>query len=64
MSDQMSRILNKAFENEKFIEAHTPHSENLEENIRRSKKLHQCNADENRDSTIQQNDEVTSSFSQ
>ena len=64
MSDQTSRILNEIFEDEKFIEVHTPHSENLEENIRRSEKFRQRNADENRDSTIQQNDEIIISFNQ
>ena len=58
MSDQTSRILNEIFEDEKFIEAHTPHFESLEENIRRSEKSRQHNAGENRGSTIQQNDEV------
>ena len=52
MSDQTSRILSEIPEGEEFIEAHTPHSENLEENIRRSEKFRQRNADENKDSTI------------
>ena len=64
MSDQTNRILNEIPEGEKFIEAHTSHSESLEENIRRSEKFRQHNADENKGSTIQQNDEVIISFSQ
>ena len=39
MSDQTSRILNEIFEDEKFIEVHTPHFKSLEENIRQSEKL-------------------------
>ena len=64
MSDQTGRILNEVFEGEKLIEAHTPHSESLEENIRRSEKSRQRNADENKDSTIQQNDEIIIFFNQ
>ena len=47
MSNQTDRILHEFFESEKFIEAHTLHSENLEKNIRRNEKLRQRNADEN-----------------
>ena len=54
----MSRILDEISEDEELIEIHTPHSESLEENIRRSEKSRQRNADENKDSTIQQNDEI------
>ena len=64
MSDQTGRILNKISEGEEFIEAHTSHSESLEENIRRSEKSRQRNADENKGSTIQQNDEIIIFFSQ
>ena len=64
MSDQTSRILNEIFEGEELIEAHTSHSESLEKNIRRSEKFRQRNAGEDRGSTIQQNDEVTTSLSQ
>ena len=64
MSDQTSRILNEVSEGEKFTEVHTPHSESLEKNIRRSEKSRQRNADENKNSIIQQNDEVTTSFNQ
>ena len=64
MSDQTSRILNKIFEDEKLIKAHTPHFENFKKNIRRSEKSRQRNADEDKNSTIQQNDEITTSFSQ
>ena len=53
MSDQIDRILNEIFENEKFIEAHTSHSKNFKENIRRSEKLRQRNVDENKNSIIQ-----------
>ena len=53
MSNQMSRILNEIFEGEKLIEAYTSHFESLKKNIRQSKKFHQCNVDENKDSTIQ-----------
>ena len=64
MSDQTSRILNEVSEGEKLTEAHTPHSESLEKNIRRSEEFRQRNADEDRNSTIQQNDEVTTFFNQ
>ena len=64
MSDQTNRILNEIFEDEKLIKAHTPHSENLKKNIRQSKKSRQRNADENKNSTIQQNDKVITSFNQ
>ena len=64
MSDQTGCILNEIFKGEEFIEAHTPHSESFEENIRQSEKLHQRNVDENKDSTIQQNDEVITSLNQ
>ena len=64
MSDQTGRILNEISEGEEFIEVHTSHSESFEENIRRSKKFCQRNADENRGSTIQQNDEIIISFNQ
>ena len=64
MSDQTSRILNEISESEKFIEVHTSHSESFEENIRRSEKSRQRNVDENKDSTIQQNDEVIIFFNQ
>ena len=64
MSDQTNRILNEIFEDEKLIEVHTPHSESLEENIQRSEKFRQRNVGENRDSTIQQNDEIIILFNQ
>ena len=48
----MNRILNEISENEKLIEIYTLHSENFKENIRRSKKLRQRNADENKSSTM------------
>ena len=64
MSDQTNRILDEISEDEKFIEVYTPHSESLEENIRRNKKFRQRNADENKDSTIQQNDEIITLFNQ
>ena len=38
MSDQMNRILNERFKDEKFIEAHTLHSESFEKSIRRNEK--------------------------
>ena len=63
MLDQTSRILNEVSEDEKLTEAHTPHFESLKENIRRSEKFRQRNADEDRGSTIQQNDEVIIFFS-
>ena len=64
MSDQTGRILSEISESEKFIEVHTPHSENFEENIRRSEKFRQHNVGENRNSIIQQNDEATTSLNQ
>ena len=53
MSDQMSRILNEISESEELIEAHTPHSESLKENIRRNEKFRQRDVDENKGSTTQ-----------
>ena len=64
MSDQTSRILDEVFEDEKFTEAHTPHSENFEKNIWRSEESRQRNVDENRNSTIQQNDEIITFLNQ
>ena len=64
MSDQTDRILNEIFEDEKFIEVYTPRSENLKKNIRRSEKFRQRNAGENKDSIIQQNDEIITFFNQ
>ena len=64
MSDQTDRILDEVSEGEELIEVHTSHSESFEENIRRSEKSRQRNADEDRDSTIQQNDEVIIFLSQ
>ena len=64
MSNQTDRILDEISESEEFIEIHTSHSESLEENIRRSEKSRQRNADENKDSTIQQNDEIIIFFNQ
>ena len=64
MSDQTSRILNEIPEGEKFIEAHTPHSKSFKKNIRRSEKSRQRNADEDKDSTIQQNDKIITFLSQ
>ena len=64
MSDQTGRILNEISEGEKLIKVHTPHFESLEKNIRRSEKFRQRNLGENRSSTIQQNDEVITSFNQ
>ena len=63
MSDQTGRILDEVSEGEEFIEVHTSHSESLKENIRRSEKSCQRNVDENRDSTIQQNDKIIISLS-
>ena len=64
MSDQTSRILNEISEGEELIETHTPYSESFEENIRRSEKSRQRNVNENKGSTIQQNDEIIISFNQ
>ena len=64
MSDQTDRILDEISEGEEFIEVHTLHSESLKENIRRSEESRQRNVDENRSSTIQQNDEVIISLNQ
>ena len=64
MLDQTNYILSEIFENKKFTEIHTSHSENLEKKIRRSEKSRQRNADENKSSTIQQNDEVIIFFNQ
>ena len=52
MSDQTGRILGEVFESEKFTEAHTPHSENLKKNIRRSEEPRQRYAGEDKSSTI------------
>ena len=64
MSDQTDRILSEIFEDEKLTEAHTLHSESFEENIRRSEKSRQRNVGEDKNTTIQQNDEVIISFNQ
>ena len=64
MSDQTNRILDEISEGEKFIKVYTSHSKSLEENIRRSEKSRQHNADEDRNSTIQQNDYIIISFNQ
>ena len=64
MSNQTNRILDEISEGEEFTEAHTPYSESLEKNIRRSEKFRQCNAGEDRDSIIQQNDEIITSLNQ
>ena len=58
MSDQTNRILNEVSEDEELIKAHTPHSESFEKNIRRNEKSRQRNVGEDKDSTIQQNDEI------
>ena len=58
MSDQTNRILNEICEDEKFIEVHTLYFESLKKNIRQSEKFRRCNVDENKDSTIQQNNEI------
>ena len=58
MSDQTTCILNKVSESEEFIEVHTLHSESFEKNIRRSKKFRQHDVDENKNSTIQQNNKI------
>ena len=53
MSDQTSHILNEIFEDEKFIETHTPYSESFEKkNLRRNEKSRQHNVDENKNSMI------------
>ena len=64
MSDQTGRILDEVFEGEELTEVHTSYFESLEENIRRSEEFRQRNVGENKGSTIQQNNEVTTSFSQ
>ena len=64
MSDQTSCILNEISEDEKLTEVHTSHSKSLEKNIRRSEKSRQRNVDEDKDSIIQQNDEVITSLNQ
>ena len=53
MSNQTSRILNKIFEDEKFIEIHILHSENFEKNIRRNEKSRQRDIEKNKNSIIQ-----------
>ena len=64
MSDQTDRILSEISEDEELTEAHTPHFKSFEKNIRRSEKSRQRNVDENKDSTIQQNDEIIIFFNQ
>ena len=64
MLNQTSCILNEVSEDEKLIETHTPHFESLKKNIRRSEKSHQRNVNENKDSTIQQNNEIIISLIQ
>ena len=58
MSDQTNCILDKISENEKFTEAHILHVKNFEKNIRRSEEFCQRDVDENKNSTIQQNNKV------
>ena len=64
MSDQTSCILNEISESEKLIKVDTPYLKNFKKNIRRSEKSRQRNADENKDSTIQQNNKIITSFNQ
>ena len=64
MSDQTGRILKEVLEGEKLIEVHTSHSKSFKNNIRGNEKSRQRNADGNKDSTIQQNDEVIILFNQ
>ena len=58
MSDQTNRIFNKVFGNEELIKVHTLHSKSLERNTRRNEKFCQRDFDENKNSTIQQNDGI------
>ena len=64
MSDQINYILNGISKGEKLIKAHTLHSESLKKNIRRSEEFRQRNVDENKNSTIQQNDKILVFFNQ
>ena len=64
MSDQTNRISNEISEDEKFIKVYTSHSESFKTNIQRSEKFRQRNADEDKSSTIQQNDEIITFLSQ
>ena len=59
----MSYNLSKIFESEEFIETYTLYFKNFEKNIRRNEKFCQRNVDENRNSTIQQNNEIIIFFS-
>ena len=64
MSDQTDRILDEISEDEEFTEIYTSHFKSFEKNIRRSEEFRQRNADENKNSTIQQNDEIIIFFNQ
>ena len=64
MLNQTSRILDEILEGEKLIEIYTSHSKSLEKSIRRKEEFRQCNIDENKESTIQQNNEIIIFFNQ
>ena len=57
-------ILNEINDDEKFIEAQTPRSENFEENLKSIEKTRRHIASANIDSTIKQNDEINNFFNQ
>ena len=57
-------ILSEINEGEKLIEAQTPRSESLEENLKSIEKTCKRIADANTDSTTKQNDEINNSFNQ
>ena len=62
MSDQTDRILSEIFRDEKLIKAHILYFKSLEKNIWQSEKSRQRNVDENKNSMIQQNNEIIISF--
>ena len=57
-------ILDEINDDEKFIEAQTPRSENFEKNLKSIEKTRKRIADANINSTIKQNDEINSFFNQ
>ena len=57
-------ILDEINDDEKFIEAQTPRSENFEENLKSIEKTRRRVADANINSIIKQNNEINNFFNQ
>ena len=63
MLNQTNCILNEISEDEKFTEVHILHSESFKK-IQQNEKSCQRNVNENKNSTIQQNNKIITSFKQ